>query len=92
VQRRVEEGVQPEHAAEAHEDGLVRQLAQGRDRQRQHQEAQGPQPEAMFDLRDRIRAQPAAAGQGFRADLPAQYRGGYQCEQMDDALGGDHAA
>jgi hypothetical protein len=88
MQRRIEERVEAEHAPVAQEGRLPGQLAQWRDGQRDHQKAQRPQPQPVFDLGDGVGAQAAAAGQQLLPDLPAQDCGRCQRQQMDEGLGG----
>jgi hypothetical protein len=62
VQKGIREGEQPEHTAKAHRRGPARELAQGRHRQHDHNEAQRPVArEAVCGL-DRIGAQPPNPG------------------------------
>ena len=81
VQAAVEEGEQPEHAAVADQHGHAQQLAQRRDGQRDHQEAQGPIAGEVGDEFDGVGAQillpgaPAQPGQRRQAQQEYQNLG-----------------
>jgi len=91
MQACVEKRVQAEHAPETHQDRFAGELPQRRHRQGEHEEAQRPQAEAVFDFRHRIGAERVAAGAGHAPDLRQQDRQRHQRGEVDQGFRDDDA-